>query len=140
MAEMKRVTPDEVIEAYRATGLQPAVLDWAHFDVDGKPCGCALTALYFQKATYTENLGEKVYDLVDEIRDDEAAPYLLFEEHLGLDQHYTEGFALGFDGGHLLDTSETQKKAGYADGAETRKRILRFDADEYGNEKMVSLI
>jgi hypothetical protein len=42
MAEIKRITPEEVIAAYKATGLKPFKKDWFSDDLT---CGCAIGAI-----------------------------------------------------------------------------------------------
>lgn len=81
---MKRVTPEQVIDAYRRTGWEPVQDEW--FDkIDGKVCGCALTAMIG-----SENRLREIMSMPGELEE-------LIAAELGLSEDYVIGFVQGFD-------------------------------------------
>lgn len=97
---MKRITPDQVIEAYQLTGWKPIQDDWID-KVNGQICGCGLAVLIGD--------AEKVRNFDSDIE------YRVADE-LGLSVEYVTGFVQGFDGGVMLNYFTGEHKAGYEDG------------------------
>jgi hypothetical protein len=59
MSDRKRITPEEVVAAYRATGLKPAQTDTLYTDESGALCGCAVGALWLANhSNCTNPIGE----------------------------------------------------------------------------------
>lgn len=139
MGEIKRITPEEVREAYKSTGIKPALMDWAHFDADDKPCGCALTAVYLSKSYSPDTLRHQMFDLINETKDGNG-PENLMEETLDLDYDYITGFTNGFDDMLVSDHRSQEFEIGYEDGKAVRNQIIRFETDSYGIERPTLLL
>jgi hypothetical protein len=109
------ITPRQVIEAYRTSGIVPVYGDWGYVaTVAGKnvKCGCALTALAACKSSFDEvlsGLGSS----------DEVFEYL--SKLLGYRIGYLEGFVAGFDNHHITISDHSDEyTTGYNHGKETR--------------------
>ncbi len=98
---MRRITPEEVVAAYKETGCKPAAFNFLITDSDGTPCGCALGVLALQ--------AKEGPTTVDQ-----------FAAKIGLDALYANGFVWGFDdtlGIRRISRAHGEPYAtGYADG------------------------
>ncbi|WP_199615506.1 hypothetical protein [Paenibacillus alkalitolerans] len=83
---MKRITPEQVVEAYLERGWVPRQEIWADVLPNGKPCGCGIGVL----------IGNDIHDLFDERW--VVGHYGAVAERLGLEKDYAWGFTRGFDG------------------------------------------
>lgn len=81
---LKRIHPEEIAAAYKATGLIPTQCLWLWGRSDGKYKACGLTALYQSITGYSD------------CYDGWTMQYYL--ESLGYSMEYLHGFADGFDG------------------------------------------
>lgn len=107
---MKRITQDQVVEAYRRTGWRP-IQEAFYGRINGQHCGCGLGVMA------GEDLGEDISD---------------YAEALGLDHDYASGFTYGFDGNTLYGAPGTPRMLGWQDGRaawEAVKREVLDDAD-----------
>jgi hypothetical protein len=100
---MNRITPEEVVEAYRKTGLTPerTGMDW--FSEDGK-CGCGATAVMKARNPDFCNSTLKFGDAI---------------ELLGVSRPYLRGFVVGFDGLSPIDMDLQEYAQGYQDGVDS---------------------
>lgn len=108
---MKRITPEDVVDAYIATGKYPVCRRWSSRDGKG---GCALTVV------------GKSRGLSDKPPRDVAEAF--YAESLGLNGWYVAGFADGFDrtkkqreSDYIQDRQNWQ--AGYDDGKAARAAV-----------------
>jgi hypothetical protein len=88
---MKRITPEDVVDAYIATGLYPAFKRWKTRDGRG---GCGLTAIGGLNGHCVKS----------------GRRYEKFSKLLGLDQGYLYGFTAGFDGSPFCPAMDCQTK------------------------------
>lgn len=113
------VTPEQVIEAYRETGLMPTE-DIPYEVVDGKAYGCAIGALYLKE------YGEPS-------KDDSFIPYLKYADKLfsGNSLAFGAGFDTGYEGipfeKYLPDYGEDEadeiRKLGYECGRKVKEEL-----------------
>jgi hypothetical protein len=106
---MNRITPEQVVAAYRKTGLTPERTGEAWFSLDGK-CGCGATAV--MKAR----------------NPDFCNSVLSFKDALGLLEvsgEYLRGFIHGFDGlaPRVKDLPEYDQ--GYQDGVDSCRSAFK---------------
>jgi hypothetical protein len=104
---MKRITPEEVVAAYKETGLKPVTDD---FGDERSKCGCALTALAY-KNNPTVELHTILYDFADG-EDFSVLPY---------DVQYIKDFISGFD----RSSSLHKNTQGYQDGSAARHAVSK---------------
>lgn len=100
----KRITPEEVLSAYRDTGLLPHRHDWCD---DSGSCGCPAFALWVHAGRPNDGT-----DNVDEV----AREWLVAEYGL----EYADAFTSGVDGNwnpRYLDWAERERQ-GHVDGAD----------------------
>ena len=108
-----RITVQQVVEAYKKTGLRPRVQAF-YDEVTG--CACALGAVSIAR---NSSLAAQDVLVQDQIVDE-----------LGLDVHYTNGFCGGFDRcgstPSVLSNSEQLQnyQLGRQDGAAARKAVF----------------
>jgi hypothetical protein len=102
---MKRITPEEVVLAYKETGLTPIDNDFGNAR---SKCGCALTAIAY-KNNPTVELREIIWKFFNE-EDFSLLPY---------DVLYIEDFISGFDSSFYDDTQ------GYQDGLAARHTVSK---------------
>ena len=87
---------EEVIEAYKKTGLRPIQDEWFGRYRGRGNCACALTAIVIEKdPPFLQDLTKE--DAVDEIDMDGV-----MNAQLGLSYAYIKGFTRGFDGYHTV--------------------------------------
>jgi hypothetical protein len=103
---MKRITPEEVVAAYKETGLKPVTDDFGN--VRSK-CGCALTAL-----AYKNNPTVELYDILVNFADDEDFGILPYDEN------YLYDFISGFDRSTLRKGTQ-----GLQDGLAARHAVSK---------------
>lgn len=129
---MNRITPEQVVEAYKKTGLHPVDGVWVHRRLLEKDevmlCGCALSAVCCSK-------GESVAAEFEIISYYSGQGYGGVAHHLGyelkLDPGYIQGFMNGFDDEEEMeDTPEYNQ--GYKDGLAARAEVF----DEFGEPKL----
>lgn len=89
---MKRITSEQVVEAYSKTGLKPVISAWYKEEYDRtritvEKCGCALTAVC------AAQVGMEEIENVDT----EGGYEELLVDNLDLDPSYINGFINGFD-------------------------------------------
>ena len=107
---MKRITPEDVVDAYIATGMYPVFRKWRTRDGKG---GCGLTAIGGLNGHCVKS----------------GSRYRRFTELLGLDHSYVVGFTRGFDGydegceGDKKLTEHDPYALGLADGLSARKAV-----------------
>ena len=110
---MRRITAEEVIEAYGKTGLTPIQEEWfVNFKSGSGPCACGLTAVAMAKG-----LSE-----VSRLKD--ISLPLRVRRTLDISFPYMDGFTMGFDGYNIADTDENyedydkwkQYQQGHSDG------------------------
>lgn len=95
---MKRITVEEVKEAYAKTGLVPVKADYYHVS-DGKECGCGAFAVGCLRDPEMRGRVAKVFasdDLEDEYHEHEDEAEERLRALFG--NTYLVGFTLGFDG------------------------------------------
>lgn len=98
-----RISPDQVLAAYKATGLKPTREKWL-----GAGCACALGVLAISKGAREVYSGEIV-------------------RTLEITREYMGDFLLGFDG----KPAAPRSTLGYADGKAAAEAV--FDTMEKGN-------
>jgi hypothetical protein len=103
---MKRITPEEVVLAYKETGLKPVTDDFGN--VRSK-CGCALTAIAY-KNNPTVELREIIWKFFNE-EDFNLLPY---------DENYLYDFISGFDRSSLHNNTQ-----GFQDGLAVRHTVSK---------------
>lgn len=81
---MKRITPEDVVDAYIATGMYPVFRKWTTRNGQG---GCALTTLGAGQGCSSNVTGKHAY----------------YTKRLGLEYSYTVGFVSGFDRPRTVD-------------------------------------
>ena len=127
---MKRISPEEIVAAYKKTGLEYIDGDWGHGH-----CACPLTALAVANGLDDVNpansnavSGKKVMDHLQSI---------------GYDVGYMKGFQCGVDGGEPLDF-EGFEESGAEDGFAASRQcydeikagsITAYDGDQYELEE-----
>lgn len=109
---MKRITPDEVLAAYKATGLKPARYLW--YTEDNGGCACAMGALIAWK--YPGEL-EAVDEDDIEIKCDDISSC-----DWGLS--YSCGFVTGFDSGDLPSERSEEWQYGFDDGCSAAAAVF----------------
>ena len=102
--DKKRITPDQVVEAYLATGLVPIRDGWTD-RIGDRRCGCGLTAVATQ-------ISEANYDRISNAIMEEY----VIADLLDLSPKYVGGFADGFDGGKRDPYESEDWQLGYEDG------------------------
>jgi len=103
---MRRITVDEIKEAYKATGLTPARNTWGE---SGSGCACGLGVLAVAAGVPIDDLcSDVVYDTIN------------------LDEFYGLGFTNGFDGNTRLGALSHRPgfNQGYDDGAAAAAAIF----------------
>lgn len=113
---MNRITPEQVVEAYRVTGLKPVREDWITLD---NKCGCALTACMLHSGYSIDSINADIEQCCEPVP----------EEVLQLDNRYVIGFVRGFDSGDdpTIGWHDDDAKAlglGYADGTAAAKAVF----------------
>ena len=86
---MKRITAEQVVEAYKKTGLTPIQDHW-FAKTSSSPCGCGLTAVAMAKG------------LTEVYRLDISLPVRI-RNTLAIPYPYMDGFSTGFDGDELVE-------------------------------------
>jgi hypothetical protein len=113
MTEMKRITADEVVEAYRKTGIQPTTREYFFRDQHGVESCCAIGAISI--AADRSIVSECVHKTCNNISRFAASNF----------GRYGWGFTAGFDGRGMAfvdqfikarDIEPTVVKQGYEDG------------------------
>ncbi|WAH35007.1 hypothetical protein [Alicyclobacillus dauci] len=109
-----RITPEQVVEAYKATGLKPMQGDY--FPEQGCACGIGCMS-----RTVVGLLPEEDFD-----------PISIMEDAFNVSHNYVVGFTRGFDN---LDNKEiygNDMKDGYADGQAAWKAVVEVGLVEGG--------
>jgi hypothetical protein len=120
-----RITPREVLEAYRDTGLAPMFGEWYALQ-NGKERACALTAVGIAQGHRCDAFGLEVGRAADALMDSRFGPY---EAH-----DYQDAFVYGFDG-HDLPPSlppddslgedrQAWERIGWRDGRRARRAVF----------------
>lgn len=102
MSEIRRITPEEVLEAYRVTGMEPCRGVFG----DDKH-GCALSALYRAER------GNSRWLFASQLCD-----------KLGLNAHYMSGFIRGWDGKSQIASVDGDALCGYEDGVACARAVF----------------
>lgn len=107
---MKRITPEDVVDAYIATGMYPVFKKWGTLDQKG---GCALTTIGTMQGCYKHpcSNGSKANHYASE---------------LGLERLYLSGFVHGFDRPKLVEmgpAENTHYDLGRYDGRAARMAV-----------------
>lgn len=124
MGVATRITPEQVIEAYRETGINPSFRKWATIDPGDNPCGCGLTAMYLAKLENQNDIEQEIRALMDD--EDEGVDLSeKYADALNLDTAYTNGFVGGFDARETSPEAPPVFMEGYSDGVAARKEIER---------------
>lgn len=106
------ITAEQVIEAYKVTGLKPRQDEWFGFyEAEGRMCGCGLTALVVQA-------DPKILEDLKKAEPDEIEMEAVVNEGLGLTFEYIKGFIRGFDGHNSIEV-----ETGFADGKAAWKAV-----------------
>ncbi|MGE6227579.1 hypothetical protein [Paenibacillus chitinolyticus] len=102
--KFKRITPEQVREAFKNTGLVPK----KHTFGDGRTCGCAITAIAVESKP---GCHRNFYDFV---------------ESMGYDGEYLYYFINGFDGKNNINFLKLSEiyLIGYRDGEAARRLIF----------------
>lgn len=110
MSKVKRITPDEVLEAYEETGLLPEQCEWAFEHEDGSRCACGLGAIY----------SNRVEEGFETLGNTAASEFDLIEDVLGLSRPYMYGFISGFDKTDIpfpiRENDREEAERGHSDG------------------------
>jgi hypothetical protein len=101
---MNRITSEQVLEAYKATGMQPKRNMW----LSDTSC-CGLTACVLARHP------ERASDVHSLVLSDGFSLLKYMQEQLNLTYEYTRGFVVGFDNGPF-DYHHSEYTAGYIDG------------------------
>lgn len=109
---MNKITPEEVVEAYRKLGIKPVFGIWGR--QEGGECGCALTAMVANKVGFNTALngiyGQSYTFIRDTLQD--------------YDEDYLYGFVHGFDyASEHPDRGNNYYRTGFYDGVATRKAV-----------------
>lgn len=97
--EIKRIMPQEVLDAYRETGMKPITgLDW-----DGHGCGCALGAITAKTTARYVTGGAYCFS------------HMVLDQY-GYEPRYLAGFMSGFDGSPGVVHESLAGGLGLADG------------------------
>lgn len=115
MTEIKRITPDQVLNAYRTQCIRPIRDTWARYTNDGERCGCGLTAVLVDKG------GPVAFSRVFLIK--AHIPHVVRE--LGLSRSYVVGFVRGFDDDDISDGIDSHSALGHADGKAAWEAVSR---------------
>lgn len=130
---MKRITVDEVREAYRVTGLVPVNGNFVQRTMDGRNCGCPAVAVYLLR--HPEDSFEHLYS-GDEVEDGEEDGEPVYykrdaEEIIGneYEYQYLSGFIHGVDGGPLASVANVgnathDRIMGWEDGVAVREALF----------------
>lgn len=113
---MKRITPEQVVEAYKRTGWVPEQGEWVRDKPGGKRCGCALGVM----------IGDGIVSLLN--CNSNKSPYAVVSGALKLTPGYVDGFAQGFDGPlsrSYLSTKSEFFNTGYTDGRDAWEAVQR---------------
>lgn len=108
LRESGRITPRQVLEAYRETGLRPARGEWGD-----EHNVCALTALGVA-AGFTSDASYKI-------------ARAFWESH-NLSNAYADGFVAGFDGDPPRFFRRADKRKGYRDGRQAARAVFGEEA------------
>ena len=116
---MNRVTPEQVLEAYKRTHLEPTNEMWFYISGDGRECGCALTAVAISQG--------KLYE--DEIDSDFTSRDMA--EALDLPVPYINGFTSGFTCSVYYNTYKDEVdhmyyKQGFEDGEKAWRTVAKY--------------
>jgi hypothetical protein len=100
VSELKRITPEEVVAAYRESGMKPKR---GHFNVDG--CGCGIGAKGCQRFGSLDTPSDQIADWAEATYGGE----------------YCDGFYEGFDGNEMSQWDINERYVlGHADGVFAR--------------------
>lgn len=111
LRESGRITPREVLEAYRETGLQP--VRGAFRDRAGRVCGLTVVAAMKGAWPNAELLPEKaVVEVLTRAMTLECA------------EHYLNGFVYGFDGYIQHENELDWKSKGWRDGRRAARAVF----------------
>jgi hypothetical protein len=111
MSEIKRITPEEVVQAFEDTGLKPhqgtyfGERDDAYIIPEGDNCACAMGAIYYKEFGVKSN---------------EAHDYFVNK----FTRNYQLGFACGFDNSDKLFEGQELFDIGYEDGENARLTLV----------------
>jgi len=129
---VRRITVEEVTQAYRETGLTPAI---GTFGMVSSRCGCAITALLLYE---NQERGVSLEEIISSLEKGttfgeiaESIRHLLGD----LDKFYLLGFVNGFDGlpmvcSEMFSSEDDPSQAfrhfqiGYEDGVQVREAIF----------------
>jgi len=103
---MKRITPEEVVQAYERTGLKPCFSQWSD---EGQGCGLHALGMALGKGSLNGSFQAAVA--------------------LDLSSWYVLGFITGFDNGSKWWGTESEGRImmdGYVDGQKARKAVLAY--------------
>lgn len=118
---MKRITPEQVLEAYNGTGLTPGNQMWLYFRGDGTACVCALSAIAISQG--------KLYEY--EIASDDFTRRDMAEA-LDLPVAYVHGFTNGFDCADYYNVyTDEVDRMNYKQGFEDGERAWRTVAQHF---------
>jgi hypothetical protein len=122
---VRRITPEEVVQAYQETGLQPVFNMWGEAESN---CGCALTALALHQMGRQYNISLSEIIRMLELESIEDKQYFFGED---MSSDYLTGFVNGFDDAspdaiewnRLCASSRDDFETGLADGLATREKV-----------------
>ena len=106
---MKRITPEQVVEAYKQRGWRPRRSEWAVIDAEGNNCGCGLAVV----------AGFDIYQLFEKLNDYNTVHHsVVMANELDLNLDYVTGYTAGFDGLAAEPWMDEETcRIGYEDGA-----------------------
>lgn len=111
---MKRITPEQVVEAYRKTGLKPVRERWVAWS-GGECVVCGLSAVAIAAGNEAKEIEQRTIKT------------RCIGEMLGLPIEYVGGFADGFDDESVSESRLRDSEefiAGHADGIAAREAVL----------------
>ena len=120
MSEIKRITPEKVLTAFKATGLVPIQDDWFGI-TDGKKCACGLSAVQVAQAENTDS-GFNDISRAEDIEE-------FISKSMELEYEYLRGFVYGFDGSSLSDRADDNFKLGWKDGYDSWQKVKHMAGD-----------
>lgn len=115
---MNRIKAEEVIEAYRTTGLEPEPT-WYNW-IDGRECSCGLGVVAIHR-------GYDKGKLVEELLTTEEAPDNVVK-FLNLEDDYVKGFIDAFDGCQEWEEGDPEDlyHLGLKDGQEASFQAMAY--------------
>ena len=116
MTQLKRITPEQVIEAYGTTGLKPKQKRYYSKD---RTCACGIGAIFAS---------------IGDVWNDHDFPSNAAERYANIKYgyDYTQGFVQGFDSAPVGSFRSDESKQGHADGQaawEAVKHLVEEDTN-----------